>query len=58
MAVELVGGVARVRMTTATAASPLGSYPTDQIPLDAPWLDDGLAVEVERTTIRAGRPTV
>lgn len=27
-------------------------------PLDAPGLDDGLAVEVERTTIRAGRPTV
>lgn len=47
--VEVVSGVARVRMTTTTPACPIGSYLTDQIRWALLGLDDLLDVEVELT---------
>ena len=47
--VEVVDGVARVRMTTTTPACPIGSYLTDQIRWALLGLHDVLDVEVELT---------
>jgi metal-sulfur cluster biosynthetic enzyme len=47
--VEVVGGVARVRMTTTTPACPIGSYLADQIRWALLGLDGVLDVEVELT---------
>jgi metal-sulfur cluster biosynthetic enzyme len=47
--VEVVGGVARIRMTTTTPACPIGSYLADQIRWALLGLDNVLDVEVELT---------